>query len=303
MTVLLNRAGKKIKGGEVTEEAFDAAMRSLGALELLLLEAATPRGSNVDSRLGLLSDDALDILRCRYTAEEQSRITGPGDSSDESIRNLLSSHIRRIPSILLKGAKEEGFSYKQWRITQLGAVIAVKAQGRIREMLDSEDERAQSVIWGLGINMETQVIPVLGEARTRRGYIPFAMDMEGKVLPIAGGQHCVVRSWTPDIQRFRGTHPMSKSEASGSCFVEFPDGVDFCSAAGSWGERIDHPVFLWVLGSDLTAAGKCQSMRIVRLFQPLTGLRRVTRQMPDGTEEVVVDTLTGAEDKPTDQET
>lgn len=300
MTVLLDRAGKKIKGGEVTEEAFDAAMRSLGALELLLLEAATPLGSNVDSRLGLLADDALDILRGRYTAEEQSRITGPGDSSDESIRNLLSSHVRRIPSILLKGAKEEGFSYKQWRITQLGAVIAVKAQGRIREMLDSEDERAQRAIWGLGINMETQVIPVSGEARTRRGYIPFALDMEGKVMPIAGGQTCVVRSWTPDIQRFSGTHPTSRREASGSCFVEFPDGVDFCSAAGTWGERIDHPIFLWVLGSDLTTAGKCQSMRIVRHFQPMTGLKRVTRQMPDGTEEVVVDTLAEAEDKPTD---
>jgi hypothetical protein len=93
---------------------------------------------------------------------------------------------------------------------------------------------------------------------------------------------------------------MSKSEASGSCFVEFPEGVDFCSPAGTWGERIDHPIFLWVLGSDLTTAGKCQSMRIVRHFQPMTGLRRVTRQMPDGTEEVVVDTLSGAEDKPTD---
>jgi hypothetical protein len=297
MSVLLDRAGKKIKGSEVTEEAFDSAMRSLGALELLLLEAAKPMGCNIDSRLGILADEALELLRTRYTAEEQSRITGPGDSCDESIRNLLSSHVRRIPSILLKGVKEEGFSYKQWRITQLGAVVAIKAVSRIREMLDSEDERA---IWGLGINMETQVIPVSGEARTRRGYIPFAMGMEGKVMPIAGGQPCVVRSWTPDIQRFKGTHPMSKSEASGSCFVEFPDGVDFCSAAGAWGERIDHPIFLWVLGSDLTTAGKCQSMRIVRHFQPMTGLKRVTRQMPDGTEEVVVDTLTGAEDKPTD---
>ena len=89
MSVLLDRAGKKIKGGEVTEEAFDAAMRSLGALELLLLEAATPRGSNIDSRLGILADDALDLLRGRYTAEEQTRITGPGDSYDESIRSLL----------------------------------------------------------------------------------------------------------------------------------------------------------------------------------------------------------------------
>jgi hypothetical protein len=299
MTVLLDSAGRKIRGGEATEESYAAAMRSLGALELLLLESAKPLGTDVDSRLGLLADEALELLRTRYTLTEQSRIIGPGDSSDESVRNLLASTVRRIPSNLLKGVKEPGFTYKQWRLTHLGAVVAIQAVSRIRQMLSSDDEWAQTALWGRGVSMETQVVPFSGEGRLRKGYVPFVLDMEGNVMSIGGGQQCLVRAWSPDVSRFRSVRDAHWS-GSGSCFVEFPDGVDLYTPSGVAKERIDHPIFLWVLGCDLATGGKCQTMRVVRLFQPMTGLKRITRQMPDGTEEVVVDTLTGAEDKPID---
>ena len=302
MAVLMDNAGKRIKGDEVTQEGWDAAMGSLGAMELIVLEAATSRGSIVDSRLGLLSDRALEILRTRYTDREQSVISGPGDSSDESVRSVFASSARRIPSSLLKSTSEAGFTYKQWRRTTLGEAVAIKAQDRVREMLDDEVdgvEGSSTVIWGRWLNRETQVIPISGSARIRSGYATFTTDMDGKVVIIAGGQECVVHSWSPDTQRFIAlSHPISGTREGGACFVEFPNGVDVCSASGRWDERIDHPIFLWVMGCDLTRSGKSQSMRIVRIMQPMTGLRRITRQMPDGTLEVLVDTLSKDMDKP-----